>query len=344
MIRLENIVKNFCANGKIVAAVHDVNLHVRRGEIFGVIGFSGAGKSTLVRCVNLLEIPNSGKVFVGGTELTALPPKELRRARERIGMIFQHFNLFPSRTVFENVAFPLRGRGLSQEKIREKVSTLLGFVGLSERAKAFPSQLSGGQKQRVAVARALTTNPQVLLCDEATSALDPQTTHSILSLLKKLNAELGLTIVVITHEMQVVKEICSRIAVMERGRVVEENDTFSIFSQPQHEKTKLFIEATSPLSKIYELIKEKSGVVALRQGERIVRLRYLLPSVSEALVSTLSRRFQIDMNIIFGNIELIGNAPLGGLVAIVSGNALNIDSALAWLREKNVGVEVVSHA
>jgi len=344
MIRLENIVKNFCANGKIVAAVHDVNLHVRRGEIFGVIGFSGAGKSTLVRCVNLLEIPNSGKVFVGGTELTALPPKELRRARERIGMIFQHFNLFPSRTVFENVAFPLRGRGLSQEKIREKVSTLLGFVGLSERAKAFPSQLSGGQKQRVAVARALTTNPQVLLCDEATSALDPQTTHSILSLLKKLNAELGLTIVVITHEMQVVKEICSRIAVMERGRVVEENDTFSIFSQPQHEKTKLLIEATSPLSKIYELIKEKSGVVALRQGERIVRLRYLLPSVSEALVSTLSRRFQIDMNIIFGNIELIGNAPLGGLVAIVSGNALNIDSALAWLREKNVGVEVVSHA
>ena len=344
MIRLEHIVKNFRADGKTVAAVHDVSSHVRRGEIFGVIGFSGAGKSTLVRCVNLLERPDSGKVFVGGTELTALPPRELRIARGRIGMIFQHFNLFPSRTVFENVAFPLRGLGFSREKIREKVSALLGFVGLADRADAYPSQLSGGQKQRVAVARALTTDPQVLLCDEATSALDPQTTHSILALLKKLNAELGLTIVLITHEMQVVKEICSRAAVMERGRVVEENDTFSLFAQPRHETTKRFIEATSPLSKIYELIREKSDVVALRPGERIVRLRYLLPSVSEALVSTLSRRFQIDMNIIFGNIELIGGAPLGGLVAIVSGNASDIDGALAWLREKNVGVEVISNA
>ncbi len=344
MIRLENLVKTFGTANKKTVALKNVSLHVKRGEIFGVIGFSGAGKSTLVRCINLLERPDSGKVFVAGTELTALSPRELRHARERIAMIFQHFNLFPSRTVFENVAFPLRHCGLSNAAIEQKVRSLLELVGLADRASAFPSQLSGGQKQRVAIARALTKNPQALLCDEATSALDPQTTRSILTLLKKLNTELGLTIILITHEMKVVKEICSRAAVMEGGKIIEENDVFSIFAAPQSPITKRFTESASTLLKIYELIRGNADVVKLQPGQCIVRLRYLTAGVSEALVSKLSRKFQIDINIIFGDIELIGNVPLGGLVAIISGNAQNIDDALAYTREKQVGVEIISDA
>lgn len=233
MIRLENVSKTFTDSNKEVHAVNNVSLTINDGDIFGIIGFSGAGKSTLVRCINLLEKPTEGKVFVDDAEITALSGKELRKARKKIGMIFQHFNLMPSRTIFGNVAYPLRGSGFSKEEIKEKVHHLLELVGISEKENAFPSQLSGGQKQRVAIARALANDPNILLCDEATSALDPQTTKSILKLLQQLNQTLGITVVVITHEMAVVKEICNRVAVMDHGDVVEEGEVFHVFASPK---------------------------------------------------------------------------------------------------------------
>lgn len=345
MIYLKNICKTFIDdNKKEVHAVNDVSLTINDGDIFGIIGFSGAGKSTLVRCINLLERPTSGTVEVDGKDLTKLSEKELRESRKKIGMIFQHFNLFPSRTIFGNVAFPLQGSGLSKEEIAAKVRNLLELVGISEKENAYPSQLSGGQKQRVAIARALANDPDILLCDEATSALDPQTTKAILDLLKDLNKKLGITIVVITHEMAVVKEICNKVAVMEKGRVVEEGDVFSIFANPQEALTQNFIKTTSNLRKIEDLVNEGSSVVDLKPGELIVRLSYIEKNISEPLISTMTYKFNVILNIIFANIEIIQDAPIGGTVAIMSGKSEDIDAALDYLRDKNVGVEVIKDA
>ena len=344
MIELTHISKDFASGGRTVHAVQDVSLSIGKGEIFGIIGFSGAGKSTLVRCINLLERPTSGSVTVDGKEMTALSARELRQARKKIGMIFQHFNLMPSRTVFGNVAYPLRGSGLSREQIADKVHRLLELVGIGDKAEAYPKQLSGGQKQRVAIARALANDPNVLLCDEATSALDPQTTKAILRLLKNLNEKLGITVVIITHEMAVVKEICDRVAVMEHGRVVEQGDVFNVFADPRQEITRSFIHTTSNLRKIEELIEEDSPVVQLKPGELIVRLSYIQRNVSEPLISTVSRKFDITLNIIFSDIAIVQNAPIGGTVAIISGERAQITQAIAYLSEKNVGVEVIKDA
>lgn len=341
MIRLENVSKTFTDSNKEVHAVNNVSLTINDGDIFGIIGFSGAGKSTLVRCINLLERPTEGEVFVDDAEITALSGKELRKARKKIGMIFQHFNLMPSRTIFGNVAYPLRGSGLSKEEIREKVHHLLELVGISEKENAFPSQLSGGQKQRVAIARALANDPSILLCDEATSALDPQTTKSILKLLQQLNQTLGITVVVITHEMAVVKEICNRVAVMDHGDVVEEGEVFHVFASPKESLTRSFIKTTSNLQKIEELIAADSPVVATKKGELIVRLSYVEKNTSEPLISTVTQKFGIILNIVFADVEIVQNAPIGGTVAIVSGEGSRIDEALQYLRDKNVGVEVI---
>ena len=341
MIRLENVSKTFTDSNKEVHAVNNVSLTINDGDIFGIIGFSGAGKSTLVRCINLLEKPTEGKVFVDDAEITALSGKELRKARKKIGMIFQHFNLMPSRTIFGNVAYPLRGSGLSKEEISEKVHHLLELVGISEKENAFPSQLSGGQKQRVAIARALANDPNILLCDEATSALDPQTTKSILKLLQQLNQTLGITVVVITHEMAVVKEICNRVAVMDHGDVVEEGEVFHVFASPKEPLTRSFIKTTSNLQKIEELIEADSPVVATKKGELIVRLSYVEKNTSEPLISTVTQKFGIILNIVFADVEIVQNAPIGGTVAIVSGESSRIDEALQYLRDKNVGVEVI---
>ena len=259
-------------------------------------------------------------------------------------MIFQHFNLMPSRTVAGNVAYPLRGSGLSKQQIAEKVQRLLDLVGIGDKAEAYPKQLSGGQKQRVAIARALANDPNVLLCDEATSALDPQTTKAILQLLKHLNETLGITVVIITHEMAVVKEICHRVAVMEHGKVVESGEVFNIFANPREDITKNFIHTTSNLRKIEELIAEDSPVVKLNPGELIVRLSYIERNVSEPLISTVSRKFDIVLNIIFSDIAIVQNAPIGGMVAIISGSRDQITQAIAYLSEKNVGVEVIKNA
>ena len=344
MIRLEQITKTFQSGRKTVTAVDNVSLSVNDGEIFGVIGFSGAGKSTLVRCINLLERPTSGKVWLDDVELTALPAAEIRRRRQEIGMIFQQFNLFAARTVFDNVAFPLRRQKLSRATQKQRVAELLKLVGLEQKAGAYPSELSGGQKQRVAIARALASGPKVLLCDEATSALDPQTTRATLRLLKELNRKLGLTIILITHEMQVVKEICDRVAVMENGRVVEEGDVFTVFSNPRQPVTRNFISMTSNLSRVYELLEQDAAITRLKPGQLILRMNYIERSACEALVSQLSRQFQVDLNIIFGNIEMIGDNPIGGLVVIVSGAPESIEKTLEYLKDIHVGVEVISDA
>ena len=333
MIRLEHITKTYVNAGKKFNAADDVSLEIKKGEIFGIIGFSGAGKSTLVRCINLLERPDSGRVFINDKDITALRGAELRRQRKKIGMIFQHFNLFA-----------IRYNGLSAAERRKKALELLKLVGIADKAGAYPSELSGGQKQRAAIARALASDPEILLCDEATSALDPQTTEAILKLLKSLNAKLGLTIVLITHQMNVVKEICDRTAVMENGRVVEQGDVFEIFANPQQPVTRSFVDTTSCLSGINTLIEEKSPLVQLKPGQKILRFKYLERSACEALVSTISRKFNIDLNIVFGSIEIIGDNPIGGLVVIADGNEDDIRAAVKYLCDINVGVEVILSA
>ena len=339
MIKLEHVSKTFGRETDGVHAVRDVTIHIAPGEIFGIIGYSGAGKSTLVRCINLLERPTAGTVTVDGQELTRMPERELRQARKKISMIFQLFNLMPSRTVEQNVAFPLKGSGLSREETRRKVLELLELVGQPDKAEAYPSQLSGGQKQRVAIARALASDPKVLLCDEATSALDPQTTQSILRLIKDINQKTGITVVVITHEMAVVKEICHRVAVMDKGRVVEEGSVFEVFSNPQQPVTRSFIATTSNLGKIEELIAANDPIVAVKPGEIVARLNYGQSNVSEATISEVSRRFNVDVSIIFSNTEILDGQPLGGLVALISGD--KVGEAIGYLSEKNVMVEVL---
>ncbi|MEI3123909.1 MAG: ATP-binding cassette domain-containing protein [Oscillospiraceae bacterium] len=344
MIELRHISKDFGTGEHAVHAVQDVSLTVETGEIFGIIGFSGAGKSTLVRCINLLERPTSGEVLLDGQELTALPPKQLRQTRKKIGMIFQHFNLMPSRTVAGNVAYPLRGSGLSREQIAAKVQSLLELVGIGDKADAFPSQLSGGQKQRVAIARALANDPSVLLCDEATSALDPQTTKAILHLLRDLNAKLGLTIVLITHEMAVVREICHRVAVMEHGRVAEQGEVFNVFVDPRQDITRSFIRTTSNLQKVEELIAADSPVTRLKPGELIIRLSYVQRNAAEPLISVVTKLFDVSLNIIFADINIVQDAPIGGTVAIISGERSHITKAIEYFIDKNVGVEVIKDA
>ncbi len=338
-IIIENVSKTFATADGTVEALKNVNLSIEKGDIFGIIGMSGAGKSTLVRCINLLERPSSGKVKIKDRELTAMSSKELRNSRKKIGMIFQQFNLFSARTVYENIAFPLRKSKLTKAQKKEKVESLLKLVELENKADVYPSQLSGGQKQRVAIARALASDPEILLSDESTSALDPKTTKAILNLLKKINKELGITIVVITHEMQVIKDICDRVAVMKDGEVVESGKVFDIFANPKHEVTKEIVNNTTNLSNIYELI--HSDNFQLKPGQVIVKSSYVERDVSEALVSQISRMYGLDVNIIFGNIEMIGGNPIGGLVSIIQGEPEQIEQALSYLREKKVGVEVI---
>ena len=334
MIVIEDAYKTFESGARKVDAVRGVSLTIQDGEIFGVIGYSGAGKSTLIRLINLLERPTSGRIFVNGQELTALAPKELRQARRKIGMIFQHFNLMKSRTVYYNVAYPLRGSPLSKEERRDKVMNLLKLVGLEEKALAYPSQLSGGQKQRVAIARALANDPTVLLCDEATSALDPQTTQDILRLLRDVNRKLGITIVLITHEIAVVKEICTRLAVMDAGRVVEEGAIYDVFSQPKAELTQRFIRTTNNLARFEELLN-------LKPGDVIAQMEFHGGSAGHALVSTLSREYGVDISIVFGNIDILQATPLGTLIVIFRGPVDQVQKALLAAEKSEVQVEVL---
>lgn len=341
MIEFRNVSKTFITDENVVHAVRDASFTINEGEVFGVIGYSGAGKSTIVRCINMLERPTSGEVIIKDVVINDLKPKELREQRKKIGMIFQGFNLLASRTVFDNVAFPLKDEKLSKEALRLRVFELLELVGISDKAKAYPSQLSGGQKQRVAIARALANNPDILLCDEATSALDPQTTKTILKLLKEVNERLNVTIVIITHEMSVIKEVCDRVAVLEDGYVREIDTVVNIFSNPQADITKNFVSNTTNLDSLNEIVEKKPEVLKLQADQVLIKLNFHGSSTKEALISEVSLKFSVSASIIFANVEIIQDEIIGTMVVILSGNRK--EEAIAYLNEKETQVEVIEH-
>lgn len=343
MIELINVEKTYYSKAGDIHALNKTNLHIKEGEIFGIIGLSGAGKSTLVRCINMLERPTAGQVFVDGADLTAMNDAQLRKARQSIGMIFQHFNLLASRTVYDNIAFPLEIQGLSKSEIEKRVRPLLELVQLETRANYYPSQLSGGQKQRVGIARALASNPKVLLCDEATSALDPQTTKSILELLLDINKKMNLTIVMITHQMEVVRTVCDRVAVIEHGDIIEEGSMIDVFTNPQHPTTKEFtksvINAETP-----DMIKQKNLSATYVNGSKLlVRVSFLGDSAGEPIISNLVKRFSVDVSILYGNIDQLKDMPFGTLIIEVCGDKDAIDHALDYLHKQNLKTEVIGY-
>ncbi|MEG0475804.1 MAG: ATP-binding cassette domain-containing protein [Carnobacterium sp.] len=343
MISLKNVSVTFNSKEQDIHAVNDVTLTIPKGEVFGIVGYSGAGKSTLVRTINLLQRPTAGSVIVADQNLVQLKPKELRAARKKIGMIFQHFNLMASRTIAENVAYPLRKSGLTKPEIKARVAELLDLVGLSDKSSAYPSQLSGGQKQRVAIARSLANDPEVLLCDEATSALDPKTTLSILELLKELNQKLALTIVIITHEMQVVKEICHRVAVMENGHVVEAGDIVSIFTEPTEQLTKEFISTATHTDRALANLLKHPTLLNLQSDDVLANISYVGASTSEPLIAALSTRFGVTTNILFGNVEFLQETPVGNLIVVFSGESSQRSKAIAYLQSNQVKVNLINH-
>lgn len=343
MIELVNVEKTYYSKAGDIHALKKTTLSIKAGEIFGIIGLSGAGKSTLVRCINMLERPTNGQVFVDGADLTAMSEAQLRKARQSIGMIFQHFNLLTSRTVYQNIAFPLEIQGLSKTEIDKRVRPLLELVQLQDRANYYPSQLSGGQKQRVGIARALASNPKVLLCDEATSALDPQTTKSILELLQNINKKLNLTIVLITHQMEVVKMICDRVAVMENGNIIEEGSMVDMFTNPQHPTTKEFTKSVVN-AEIPEMIKKLTLTDTYKNGSKlIVRISFIGDSAGEPIVSGMVKHFSVDVSILYGNIDQLKDVPFGTLIIEISGDKEGINNALDYLHQQNLKTEVIGY-
>lgn len=341
MIHLQNIVKQYGTGENKIMAVDDVSLSVGEGEIFGVIGYSGAGKSTLIRLLNGLEMPTSGTVQVGGLEISSTKGKELRLARQKVSMIFQHFNLLWSRTVKENIAFPLEISGVGKAARAKKVAELIELVGLSGRENAYPSELSGGQKQRVGIARALANDPEVLLCDEATSALDPETTESILNLLTGINERLGLTIVLITHEMQVIRKICHRVAVMEAGKVVEMGDVLEVFQSPKATITKRFLAQVTEPDGAKEAIE---NIKATLPSGKLIKLIFVGESTEQPVLTGVIRKFNIDVNIVQGNISHTQAGAYGTLILQLVGEEEFVEAAIGYLHEQNVQTEVIDHA
>ena len=342
MIKIKNVTKIF--SNKLhakVKAVDDVSLEISAGEIFGVIGYSGAGKSTLIRMLNGLEVPSEGQVLIGKEEISKIKGKKLREARHEIGMIFQHFNLLWSRTVRENIAFPLEITGMAKEKRMKRVDELIALVGLEGREDAYPAQLSGGQKQRVGIARALANNPKVLLCDEATSALDPQTTDSILDLLVDINKKLNLTIVLITHEMHVIQKICHRVAVMEAGRVVEVGDVLDVFKNPQTDITKRFVQQLTAPEETTEAIEH---LLEKYQTGHVVKLTFVGDDAEKPVVSELIRSSTCGVNIIQGKISQTQKGSYGTLFLHIAGDDDQLQSAIEFLQARQVGVEVITNA
>ncbi|WNK43721.1 methionine ABC transporter ATP-binding protein MetN [Pantoea agglomerans] len=342
MIKLENITKVFQQGTRSVPALTDVSMHVPAGQIYGVIGASGAGKSTLIRCVNLLERPTSGRVLVDGADLTALNERQLTQARRQIGMIFQHFNLMNSRTVAGNVSLPLELGNLSRAQITARVTELLELVGLSDKHDAWPANLSGGQKQRVAIARALASNPKVLLCDEATSALDPATTRSILELLKDINRRLGLTILLITHEMDVVKRICDQVAVISHGELIEKDSVSEVFSHPKTPLAQQFIQSTLHLD-IPDDYQQRLSATAAEGTVPLLRLEFTGKSVDAPLLSEAARRYNVNNNIISAQMDYAGGVKFGIMLAEMHGTKSDTREAIAWLKENHVKVEVLGY-
>jgi len=335
MIDLKNIIVDFDG----FKAVDNVNLKVEKNDIYGIVGFSGAGKSTLVRTINLLQRPTSGEVLINGENILDLSKKELRARRKNIGMIFQHFNLLNNITVLDNVIYPIRKLKIPKEEKVKKAKDLLQLVGIGDKADNYPRELSGGQQQRCAIARALASDPEILLCDEATSALDPKTTKQILKLLKDLNAKLGLTIVIITHQMEVVKDLCNKCAVMQAGKIIEAGPTIEIFVKPKEPLTREFVETSTNVAETIEEVKQNIGI--LKDNELLVKLNYIGASTTEPLINDLYDKFGVKTNVLAGNIEFITGIPVGNLIVSLSGDRENLGKIGDYLEERNVDVEVL---
>lgn len=328
IIEIKNVTKTFSGKDQNVEALKGINLEIHKGEIYGIIGMSGAGKSTLVRCLNFLERPTTGTVVVEGKDLATLKDKELRQTRTQIAMIFQHFNLLMQRTVIDNICFPLEIVGVDKKKAKERARELLQIVDLSEKENAYPAQLSGGQKQRVAIARALATNPKILLCDEATSALDPTTTKSILALLKEINQKYGITIVVITHEMAVIQEICTKVAVLDHGRIAEIGSVEELFRAPKTEAAK-------------KLIFNDFAYVTQMNGKRMIRVTFDGKTAFEPLIGNVILEYHTPLNILYANTRTINGNAEGEMILQLPEEEKIADGMIAYFKEKNLGVEEV---
>lgn len=340
MLVLKDIHKVYGKEAKRVEALKGINLQVNKGEIFGVIGFSGAGKSTLIRLVNLLERPTSGKVLINGIDLQELSPKELRKERKKIGMIFQQFNLLHSKTVFGNVAMPLILDGTPKAAIKKKVMELLSFVGLEDKANQYPEQLSGGQKQRVGIARALATDPHILLCDEATSALDPDTTRSVLEVLKRVRDKLGITILMITHEMNVIRDACDKVAVLDGGVIVEQGSVLDVFTDPQTQIAKNFVR-TVLNDEIPESVRRIINETQHDEEHHIYRLLFKGDATKDPLLSNIAKKFPIDVSVYNGMITELQGSPFGNLVVGFKGSREDVERALEFIRQSKVIVREV---
>lgn len=329
MIHFNHVTKVYEGSEGPIKAVNNVDLKIEKGEIYGVIGFSGAGKSSLIRLVNMLERPTEGRILINGQNIADFTKPQLRQARRKIGMIFQHFNLLESKNVYHNVAFPLSLAGVPKKEIQRRVEEILEFVGLADKAKQYPDQLSGGQKQRVGIARALATSPEILLCDEATSALDPETTKSILDLLRRVRDEYNITILMITHEMNVIREICDRVAVMESGRVIEQGTIFDVFSNPTHPTTRNFVKTVMhdeiPES-ILQLLDEHEG------RRHIYRLTFVQENAGEPVLSRVAKQFDVEVNVLYGQITELQGVPFGNLIVELQGPEAEILKALHYIQ------------
>ncbi len=344
-IRFEAVSKTFAARGRGAAAVRalsGIDLAVPSGSVLGVIGRSGAGKSTLIRLVNGLDRPTSGRVVVDGTEVSSLDERGLRDVRRRVGMVFQHFNLLSSRTAYDNVALPLEIAGLGRDEIRRRVDPLLDLVGLADKRGRYPVELSGGQKQRVGIARALATRPTVLLSDEATSALDPETTRSILDLLASINRDLGLTILLITHEMSVIRAVAREVAVIEDGRIVEHGDVFDVFTRPRHPTTRSFL-STETGHALPPYLRERLRPEPVPGGAVALRILFRGPHATDPILSELSRELGLDLNILSGSVDEIAGRPFGTLVVSLPNEPATLDAALAFLAARALDTEVIGH-
>lgn len=341
MIVLKHISKIFEHKSRAIHALDDVSLHISKGEIMGVIGESGAGKSTLIRCVNLLERPTSGEVYVDGLNLMNLSPSQLAKARQNIGMIFQHFNLLSSRTVSENIAFALELNKTPKEKRQKRVKELLELVGLEDKANDYPSKLSGGQKQRVAIARTLANNPKVLLCDEATSALDPATTRSILELLKSINKKLNITILLITHEMSVVKEICDRVAVINQGKLIEQGNIAEIFSHPQNDLTKQFVNSSIQIQ-IPEEYKERLAKNRT-SGKLLIRIEISGQSDANGSLSELANKYDVNSNIVCAQMDYVGGVKFGVMLIEMTSKDNTYNEVIDYLKQRNINVSTLGY-
>ncbi|AWL28882.1 ATP-binding cassette domain-containing protein [Acinetobacter defluvii] len=334
MIEFKNISKHYDLKGQTVRALDDINLQIPNGSIFGIIGYSGAGKSTLIRMINLLERPTQGQVIINDQDFTALDARTLRQERANIGMIFQHFNLLETKSVAANIEMPMKLLGYSKAEREKRLNELLEFIDLKHKKDAFPDELSGGQKQRVGIARALANHPKILLCDEATSALDPQTTKSVLALLKKINKEQGITIVMVTHEMDVIESICDYVAVMEFGKVIETGSTLDIFSRPKQATTRNFIQTVLQQQLPVNILNNLEN----KNHNSIYNLQFLGTSAQETVIQKLIQQFDIRLNIVFANMTEINGAVIGQMFVQLLGDPIVIQQAVQFLALQGVKV------